>query len=74
MEALSRTPSGVINLGVLQELVENIRPEYALSNLPAEYVNALPDAMDVDNDMRIFVKQMRLFNAPKKFIELACAH
>ncbi|RPH15223.1 MAG: hypothetical protein CBB67_018100 [Alteromonadaceae bacterium TMED7] len=71
VEALSKTPSGVINLGVLQELVENIRPEYALTNLPAEYVDALPDAMDVDNDMRIFVKQMRLFNAPKKLIELA---
>lgn len=71
VEALSKTPSGAINLGVLQELVENIRPEYALTNLPAEYVDALPDAMDVDNDMRIFVKQMRLFNAPKKLIELA---
>lgn len=71
VEALSKTPSGAINLGVLQELVENIRPEYSLTNLPAEYVDALPDAMDVDNDMRIFVKQMRLFNAPKKLIELA---
>ncbi|WP_143247517.1 ABC-three component system protein [Agaribacterium haliotis] len=71
VEALSKTPSTVINLGVLQELVENIRPEYALTNLPAEYVDALPDAMDVDNDMRVFVKQMRLFNAPKKLIELA---
>lgn len=71
VEALSKTPSGVINLGVLQELVENTRPEYALTNLPAEYIDALPDAMDVDNDMRIFVKQMRLFNAPKKLIELA---
>lgn len=71
VEAMSKEPSGVINLGVLQELVENIRPEYALTNLPAEYVDALPDAMDVDNDMRIFVKQMRLFNAPKKLIELA---
>lgn len=71
VEALSKTPSGIINLGFLQELVESIRPEYALTNLPAEYVDALPDAMDVDNDVRIFVKQMRLFNAPKKLIELA---
>ncbi|KAB7695019.1 ABC-three component system protein [Plesiomonas shigelloides] len=71
VEALSKTPSGVINLGVLQALVENIRPEYALTNLPAEYVDALPDAMNVDNDMRIFVMQMRLFKAPKKLIELA---
>jgi len=74
VEALSKTPTGVINLGVLQELVENIRPEYALTNLPAEYVDALPDAMDVDKDMRIFVKQMRLFNAPKKLIELAISN
>ncbi len=71
VEALSKTPSGIINLGFLQELVESIRPKYALTNLPAEYVDALPDAMDVDNDVRIFVKQMRLFNAPKKLIELA---
>lgn len=71
VEALSKTPSDVINLGNLQELVEYIRPEYALTNLPAEYVDALPDAMDVDNDMRIFVKQLGLFNAPKKLIELA---
>jgi hypothetical protein len=71
VEALNKTPSGVINLGALQELIESIRPDYALTNLPAEYVDALPDAMDVDNDIRIFVKQMRLFNAPKKLIELA---
>ena len=71
VEALSKTPSEVINLGDLQDLVENIRPEYALSNLPAEYVNALPDAIDVEGDMRMFVKQMRLFDAPKKLIELA---
>lgn len=71
VEALSKSPSEVINLDILQELVENIRPEYALTNLPPEYVSALPEAMDVEGDMRIFVKQMRLFNAPKKLIELA---
>jgi len=71
VEALSQSPSGAINLGFLQDFVEKIRPEYSHANLPDEYAEALPDAIDVEGDMRVFIKQMRLFNAPKKLIEIA---
>lgn len=71
IEALSKVPSGVINLGDVQELADRIRPEYTTTNLPAEFTDALPDILEINQDTRIFVQQLRLFNAPKSMMELA---
>lgn len=71
VEALSSSPLGVINLGDLQDAIDSLRPEYSLTNLPAEYTDDLPDVIDIENDMRVFIKQLRLFNANHKLIELA---
>ncbi len=71
VEALSRSPLEVINLGKLQDAIDSLRPEYSLKNLPAEYADDLPDVIDIENDMRVFIKQLRLFNANNKLIELA---
>jgi hypothetical protein len=71
VEALSQTPLGLINLGVIQDLIDKLRPEYTATNLPAEFTHELPDVIELDQDVRIFVQQLHLFNAPKTMIEQA---
>ena len=71
IKLLGQEPSGVINLGEFQEFIDKIRPEYTSTNLPAEFTDTFPDILEIDNDSRQFVKQLRLFNAPKSMIELA---
>ena len=71
VEILSHSPTGVINLGELQELIDKLRPEYTQTNLPAEFADELPDIIDLDHDIRVFIQQLQLFNAPKSMIEQA---
>jgi hypothetical protein len=71
VEKLSQTPTGIVNLGLLEDLIDKLRPEYTHTNLPAEFTDELPDAIDLDSDSRVFIQQLHLFNAPKKMIEQA---
>jgi hypothetical protein len=71
IEALSQNPSGVINMGDIQDFADKIRPEYTTTNLPAEFTDVLPDILEIDKDTRNFVQQLRLFNAPKRMTEQA---
>jgi hypothetical protein len=71
IQTLSKTPTGVINLGRLQDVIDLIRPQYSHTNLPAEFADALPDVIEIDSDLRVFVQQLRLFKAPKVMLEQA---
>ena len=71
IEKLSQNPSGVINLGDVQNLLDKIRPEYTVTNLPAEFTDALPNILEIEQNTRNFVRQLHLFNAPKIMIEQA---
>ena len=70
VKALSQKPTGVINLGNLQDLIDQLRPQYSLTNLPPEYSEKLPEVIDIEGDSRTFVQQLRLFKAPSSMIEL----
>ena len=71
IEALSQNSAGVINMGVFQDFVDKIRPEYTITNLPAEFTDVLPDILKIDQDTRNFVQQLRLFTDHKKMTEQA---
>lgn len=71
IKALSKNPSGVINLGDVQDLADKIRPEYTANNLPAEFTDILPDILKIDQDSRNFVQQLRLFKAHKNMMRQA---
>lgn len=71
IEALIKTPTGIINLGDLQSLIDQLRPEYSLTNLPPEFSDAIPSVVDAENDDRVFVAQLKLFNAPPRMIQHA---
>jgi hypothetical protein len=71
IEALTKTPTGIINLGDLQSLIDHLRPEYSLTNLPPEFSDAIPSVVDAENDNRVFVAQLKLFNAPPRMIQHA---
>ena len=71
IKGLSQNPSGVINLGDVQDFADKIRPEYTDTNLPSEFLDVLPDILEFDKDERNFVQQLHLFSAPKGMIEQA---
>jgi hypothetical protein len=71
IESLSQDPSGVVNMGGIQDFLDKIRPEYTTTNLPAEFTDSLPDILEIQEDSRFFVQQLHLFNAPKKMQEQA---
>lgn len=71
IEALTKIPTGIINLGDLQSLIDYLRPEYSLTNLPPEFSGAIPSVIDAENDNRVFVTQLKLFNAPSRMIQHA---
>lgn len=71
IQALSQSPTNVINLGRLLSLIDQLRPEYTDTNLPAEFTDDFPDAIDLDSDLRVFIQQLRLFDAPKTMLEQA---
>lgn len=59
IEALQKNPTGVINLGTIQAHLDRLKGEYTDDNLPAEFINIFPETIDVDNDPRQFVQQLR---------------
>ena len=46
IKGLSQNPSGVINLGDVQDFADKIRPEYTDTNLPTEFLDVLPDILE----------------------------
>ncbi len=69
--SLQKNPTGVINLGEVQALIDSFRPEYRDDNLPAEFADNLPKAININKDNRKFVQQLRLINLPNIFIKSA---
>jgi len=74
VDVLSQNPTGIISLGRLEDIIDELRPEYTQNNLPAEFIDELPDIIDLEGDLRTFVKQLRLFNAPKSMVEQAVTY
>ena len=66
IEALKKDPTGVINLGTIQAHLDKLKGDYRDDNLPAEFMNGFPVTIDVDNDPRNFVKQLRLLKLPNQ--------
>lgn len=71
IETLDSSDKKSINLDCLQDFADKIRPEYTTTNLPAEFADVFPDVLEIENDKRDFVRQLRLFNAPKAMMEQA---
>ncbi|WP_447824533.1 ABC-three component system protein [Aeromonas salmonicida] len=71
IEIMSSKDEKSINLGEIVNIVDELRPQFMPGNLPADYENALPDKIDVQNDDRIFIEQLRLIGANNSLIKNA---
>ncbi|MGC1497857.1 MAG: ABC-three component system protein [Sulfitobacter sp.] len=68
---MSRDSGGAICLGELRAIIDGLRPQFLFTNLPNDFSSELPSEIDITGDMRKFVQQLRLFNAPDSVIKQA---
>jgi len=71
VEEMSRDSGGAICLGELRAIIDGLRPQFLFTNLPNDFSSELPSEIDITGDMRKFVQQLRLFNAPDSVIKQA---
>ena len=71
IEEMSRDSGGSICLGELRSIIDDLRPQFLSTNLPNDFSAETPNEIDVAGDVRNFVQQLRLFNAPDSIIKQA---
>ncbi|MDO6783736.1 hypothetical protein Q4583_06395 [Neptunomonas phycophila] len=60
-----------LSLGELASIVDDLRIQFLPGNLPSDFDDDMPDAIDIENDGRAFVEQLRLINATDRVIRQA---
>jgi len=62
---------GVINLGELVELIDDLREEFLPGNLPADYSDLCIDSLGVSIENKIFLQQIQLIGGGDRLIQNA---
>ena len=68
---LNKDSDRKICLGELQSYINGLQEQFLPQSLPSDYALAEPDEMDVDNDMRVFLKQIRLLGVTRNTLQIA---
>lgn len=71
IEVMSTDSEKGIGLGELRSVLDDLRSQFLPSNLPSDFDEAQPEYIDIENDDRVFVEQLRLLGASDKVIKLA---
>lgn len=71
IEVMTSNSEHSINLGELVSIIDELRPQFLPGNLPTDYESSLPDSIDVHNDDRVFIEQLRLIGANDSIIKTA---
>lgn len=58
-----------ICLGDIWNDIDDLRTQFLPENLPADYEHAMPPIVDVENDNRLFLDQLRLIDAGNQVLE-----
>lgn len=58
-------------LGEVVAIIDDLRSQFSLTNLTADYADAEPEDIDLDGDDRNFVEQLRLIGIPNPAIRFA---
>jgi len=61
--AMSSTQDKEICLGEIVSIIDDLRSQFSIANLTADYADLEPEDIDVENDERVFVEQLRLVGA-----------
>ena len=71
IEVISLEGGGTIGIGELVSVIDDLRSQFLPSNLPSDYDDIEPEDIDIENDDRIFVDQLRLIGASNRVIRNA---
>lgn len=69
--AMSSPDNKDVCLGEVVETIDDLRSQFSLTNLTADYADLEPEDVDVEGDERIFVEQLRLVGATSRAIRFA---
>lgn len=69
--AMSLPNEKEVCLGEIVAIIDDLRSQFSLTNLTADYADVEPEEIDVDSDDRNFVEQLRLIGVPNQAIHFA---
>lgn len=69
--AMSSSDKNEVCLGEVVSIIDDLRSQFSLTNLTADYSDAEPEDIDVEGDGRAFVEQLRLIGISSQAIRFA---
>ncbi|UWF48374.1 hypothetical protein NYP20_24165 [Pseudomonas sp. N3-W] len=69
--AMSSEQEKEIRLGEIVSIIDDLRSQFSLTNLTADYSEAEPEDIDIESDGRNFVEQLRLIGMTNRAIRVA---
>ncbi|WED75273.1 ABC-three component system protein [Aeromonas allosaccharophila] len=71
ISAMSSSDEKEVCLGEVVAIIDDLRSQFSLTNLTADYAEAEPEDIDVDGDDRNFVEQLRIVGYTNMAIRVA---
>lgn len=71
IEVMSSDEQSAISIGELVSIIDGLRSQFLPGNLPSDFDDIDPEEIDIENDERIFVEQLRLIGANNRVIRNA---
>lgn len=71
ISAMSSSDEKEVCLGEVVAIIDDLRSQFSLTNLTADYADAEPEDIDVDGDDRNFVEQLRIVGYTNMAIRVA---
>lgn len=71
ISAMSSSDENEVCLGEVVAIIDDLRSQFSLTNLTADYADAEPEDIDVDGDDRNFVEQLRIVGYTNMAIRVA---
>jgi hypothetical protein len=71
IEVMSFDDQGAISIGELVNIIDDLRSQFLPGNLPSDFDDIDPEEIDIKNDGRTFVEQLRLIDASNRVIRNA---
>ncbi|KLV42656.1 hypothetical protein SH16_02231 [Aeromonas caviae] len=71
ISAMSSSDEKEVCLGEIVAIIDDLRSQFSLTNLTADYADAEPEDIDVDGDDRNFVEQLRIVGYTNMAIRVA---
>lgn len=71
IEVMSSSNQHAISVGELVSIHDDLRTQFLPGNLPADFDDIEPDDIDIENDDRTFINQLRIIGANNRIIRNA---